>query len=132
MVELGFEKGFNSVPLYLDNTSTLHVAGNRTYSPRAKHIALRYFFVQELVEEGMITIHYVNTQDQLADLGTKHLGKHRHLALIKLINDFKARTTMNAGLPSYIFSCTFIVHYVFSRFRSLFFVFVFFFVCLFS
>ena len=55
-----------------------------------KHIALRYFFVQELVEEGMITIHYVNTQDQLEDLGTKHLGKHRHLALIKLINDFKA------------------------------------------
>ena len=90
MVELGFEKGFNSVPLYLDNTSTLHVAGNRTYSPRAKHIALRYFFVQELVEEGMITIHYVNPEDQLADLGTKHLGKHRHLALIKLINDFKA------------------------------------------
>ena len=33
MVELGFEKRFNSVPLYLDNTSTLHVAGNRTYSP---------------------------------------------------------------------------------------------------
>ncbi|CAN0444133.1 unnamed protein product, partial [Ascophyllum nodosum] len=61
------------VPLYLDNTSTLHVAGNRTYSSRAKHIALRYFFVQELAEEGMITIHYVNTQDQLADLGTKHL-----------------------------------------------------------
>ena len=38
----------------------------------------------------MITIHYVNTQDQLADLGTKYLGKHCHLALIKLINDFKA------------------------------------------
>ena len=33
---------------------------------------------------------------------------------------------MNAGLRSYKFSCTFIVHYVFSRFRSLGFVFVFF------
>ena len=31
---------------------------------------------------------------------------------------------MNAGLRSYTFSCTFIVHYVFSRFRSLVFVFV--------
>ena len=38
---------------------------------------------------------------------------------------------MNAGLRSYKFSCTFIVHYVFSRFRSLVFVFVLFFVCLF-
>ena len=50
MLELGFEEGFGSVPLYIDNTSALHVAGNRTHSPRVKHIALRYFFVQELVE----------------------------------------------------------------------------------
>ena len=59
MLELGFKEWFGSVPLYIDNTSALHVSGNRTYSPRAKHIALRYFFVQELVEEGKITIHFV-------------------------------------------------------------------------
>ncbi|CAN0012211.1 unnamed protein product, partial [Ascophyllum nodosum] len=35
---------------FIDKTSTLHIAGNRTYSPRAKHIVLRYFFEQELVE----------------------------------------------------------------------------------
>ena len=46
MLELGFKEGFGSVPLYIDNTSARHVAGNRTYGPRAKHIALRYFFVQ--------------------------------------------------------------------------------------
>ena len=72
MLELGFKEGFGSVPLYIDNTSALDVAGNRSYSPRAKHIALRYFFVQELVEEGKITIHFVKTQDQIADLGTKY------------------------------------------------------------
>ena len=59
MLELGFNEGFGSVPLYIDNTSALHVIGKRTYSPRAKHIALRYFFVQDLVEEGKITIHFV-------------------------------------------------------------------------
>ena len=42
MVDPGFEKRFNSVPLYLENTSTLHVAGNRTYSRRVKHITLIY------------------------------------------------------------------------------------------
>ena len=41
MSGLGFGVSFGSVPLYIDNTSVLHVAGNRTYSPRAKHIALR-------------------------------------------------------------------------------------------
>ena len=79
MVELGFQKGFSSVPLYLDNISMLHVAGNRTYSPRARHIALGRFFLQELVEEGKIHIRYLNTQDELPDLGTKSQGRHHHL-----------------------------------------------------
>ena len=85
MMELDFEKQFSSVRLYLDSTLTLHVVGNGTYSPPAKHIALRYFFILELVEEGKILIDDVKTQDQLADiddvktqdqladLGTKHL-----------------------------------------------------------
>ena len=45
-MELGFKEGFGSVPLQIGNTPALHVTGSRTYSPRAKHIALRYFFVQ--------------------------------------------------------------------------------------
>ena len=77
MLLLGFKEGFGSVPLYIDNTSALHVAGNRTYSSRAKHIALRYFFVQELVVDGKTTIHFLKTQDLIADLGTKHANTHR-------------------------------------------------------
>ena len=90
MMELGFAEGFRSVTVYIDNTSVLHVAGNRTFSPRAKHIALRYFFVQELVKEGNLTIHFVKTEQQLADLGTKPLKRYRLRFLIKLINKFRA------------------------------------------
>ena len=45
MLELGFEESFGSEPLYIDNTSALYVTGNRKYSSRVKHIALRYCFV---------------------------------------------------------------------------------------
>ena len=89
-LELGFDERFGSVPLYIDSTSALHIAGNRTYSRRAKHMVLRYFFVQELADEGKTSIHYVTTEDQLADLGNKHLSKHRYRDLIKLINEYKA------------------------------------------
>ena len=61
MLELGFKEEFGSVPLYIDNTSALHGVGNRTYSPRAKHMTLRYFFVQELVEEGKNIIYFMET-----------------------------------------------------------------------
>ena len=105
ILEVGVDESFGSVPLYVDNTSALHVAGNRTYSPRAKHIALtcnrtysprakhialRYFFVQGLVEEGKVSIHHVSSEDQLANLGTNHLTNHRHRNVIKLVNEFKA------------------------------------------
>ena len=90
MLELGFDESFGSVSLYIGNTSVLHVTGNRIYSPRAKRAAPRYYFVRELVEEDKIGIHYIKTEDQLADMGTKHLSKHRHRNLIKLINEFKA------------------------------------------
>ena len=37
-----------------------------------------------------MSIHYVKTGDQLSDLSTRHLSKHGHHDLIKLINEFKA------------------------------------------
>ena len=88
MEDLRYKGGFDSGPLYIENTSALHVAGNRTYSPRAKHIALIYYFVLDLVEGGTITIHYVKTQDQLTDIGTTHLNKQRHRELINKIRVF--------------------------------------------
>ena len=61
VVELSFEKGSSSLPLFLDNTSILHVVGNSTFSLRT-NIAKCYLSVQELVEEGKITILLVNTE----------------------------------------------------------------------
>ena len=43
LTELGFGKEFAQVPLYCDNTATLHALGNRSFSSRTKHIALRCF-----------------------------------------------------------------------------------------
>ena len=44
MKELGFGMRYESVSLYIDNTSALHVAGNRTYSSRVKHVASSVLF----------------------------------------------------------------------------------------
>ena len=53
-------------------------------------MALRYFFIQELVKEGRITVKYVKTEDQLANNGTKHLSKQRQSYLLKLTSEFRA------------------------------------------
>nr|GEU62275.1 retrovirus-related Pol polyprotein from transposon TNT 1-94 [Tanacetum cinerariifolium] len=41
------------------------------------HIDIKYHFIKEHVENGMIELYFVNTQYQLADIFTKALGKER-------------------------------------------------------
>ena len=85
MVELGFRKLFESVPLFGDNTGALHVTGNSTYSSYTKHIALRSFCLKELAKGNKIAIHHVAIQEQLADVGTKFHTKNTHRHLLDLI-----------------------------------------------
>ena len=88
MTELGFGKRFHSIPLFVDNTGALRIAGNSTYSSRTKHVALRFMFLKELVKEGRITIHHVATTKQLADTGTKFLSEGTHRHLLELIKRY--------------------------------------------
>nr|GEX02848.1 ribonuclease H-like domain-containing protein [Tanacetum cinerariifolium] len=44
---------------------------------RSKHIDIRYHFIKEHVENGVIELYFVNTEYQLADLFTKALGRER-------------------------------------------------------
>nr|GEZ91843.1 hypothetical protein [Tanacetum cinerariifolium] len=43
----------------------------------SKHIDIRYHFIKEHVENGVIELYFVNTEYQLADLFTKALGRER-------------------------------------------------------
>ena len=87
MTELNF-KTFGSVPINSDSTGALTVAGNAMHSQRTKHVALRYFFIRELVLRGQITLHHRPSEHQLADIATKYLPKHRFASIIQQIKDF--------------------------------------------
>jgi hypothetical protein len=42
--------------------------------PRTKHLNLKYHHFREAVEEGLVTIHAISTDYQVADMLTKPLG----------------------------------------------------------
>nr|GEV41223.1 retrovirus-related Pol polyprotein from transposon TNT 1-94 [Tanacetum cinerariifolium] len=48
---------------------------NNVQHSRSKHIDIRYHFIKEQVENGVIELYFVNTEYQLADLFTKALGR---------------------------------------------------------
>ena len=84
MMELGFKR-FSTVPINCNNAGALHLRGNAKYSSRMKHIALRFFFLRELVKTVKITIHHLGTGKMLADVSTKYLGKVHHYEIVQQI-----------------------------------------------
>ena len=56
LTELEFGKEFEQAPLHIDNTATLRVIGNnRVFSCQTKHIALRVFYIREVVKNKITT-----------------------------------------------------------------------------
>ena len=45
---------------------------NASHHQRNKHVALKYFFIRDIVTEGTVKIAYVATKDNVADILTKN------------------------------------------------------------
>ena len=69
--------------LWCDNKSTIALTrDNGVYHARTKHIALRFFFIRDLVQEGTLQVHHVASANNVADIFTKALGREDHERLM--------------------------------------------------
>lgn len=57
--------------LRCDNESAILLAKNPECHKGSRHIEVRYHFIREEVQKGLIQLTHVNTRDQLADVLTK-------------------------------------------------------------
>ena len=75
---------YSKIPIYCDNQSAIAMTGNPVQHSLTKHISIRYHFIREHVMEGTIELHFVPTDQQLADIFTKPLAE---VVFIKLVNE---------------------------------------------
>nr|GEU58472.1 copia protein [Tanacetum cinerariifolium] len=89
--------GFNKIPMYCDNKNAISLCCNNVQHSRSKHIDIRYHFIKEHVENGVIELYFVNTKYQLTDLFTKALGRDRIEFLINKLSmrNFTPETLQN-------------------------------------
>ncbi|GJW83181.1 copia protein [Tanacetum coccineum] len=72
-----YDLGFNKIPMYCDNKSAIALSCNNVQHSKSKHIDIRFHFIKEHVENGMIKLYFVNMEYQLADIFTKPLCRER-------------------------------------------------------
>ena len=66
------------VRIRVDNIGAIFMAGNVTTSPRTKHVDVRYRYVTEFIEDGLVKIEFVRTKDNESDGFTKNLNGELH------------------------------------------------------
>jgi hypothetical protein len=68
---------FSTPRLWCDNIGALALASNPVYHARTKHIEIDYQIIREKVLNGDISIKYISTHHQLADIFTNGLSSAR-------------------------------------------------------
>jgi hypothetical protein len=57
--------------LHQDNTGSIALAKNPVYHSKTKHICIRFHYIRELVNQKLIQLVFVPTENMLADVLTK-------------------------------------------------------------
>merc|ERR1711981_940340 len=77
LVFLG-EKFRLPIVVYVDNTGAAYIAENYT-GKRTKHIGTRYHFVRDYVQNGLIKIRFITSEENTADIFTKNTAQDTFL-----------------------------------------------------
>lgn len=73
-----------------DNQGAIARCYNPTHHKLTKHIDIRYHRIRDEINNGSITVQYINTVDMRADIMTKALTPIKHQAAVRMLNIYTA------------------------------------------
>ena len=74
--------------IFEDNMGCIDLVETPRMRPRTKHIALKYHHFREHMRKKLVTVHHIDTKEQVADIFTKALSDSQFLYLRKLLTGF--------------------------------------------
>jgi hypothetical protein len=69
-----------------DNTSAINISKNPVQHSRTKHINIRHHFICDLMESRVVSLSFIPTNNQLADILSKPLDGSKFESLKKAIS----------------------------------------------
>lgn len=77
----------NVIPkIFVDNQSAISMAESYEYSSRSRHMDIKFHFIKDLVCKNLVSVEYVNTDDNVSDIFTKPLPDVKFTYFRKKLN----------------------------------------------
>ena len=83
--ELKVYSSSSPITILSDNQSALNIAENPVNYCKAKYIDIQYHAIHYYLQNELITVDYMSTNEQAADIFTKPLGPLQHNQCMKLL-----------------------------------------------
>jgi len=65
--------------IYCDNHSCINLSENMMFHDRSKHIEIKYHFIKDWVQKGVVKLEYISIDEQTSNILTKSLTRGKHL-----------------------------------------------------
>jgi hypothetical protein len=75
----------SKVPIHCDAQGAITLANKETIGHKVKHIRLHYHHVREEINQGLIELKFVSTEQQATDIFTKALAATLHQRAVDLL-----------------------------------------------
>jgi hypothetical protein len=76
-----FDQVLDSIVIYCDNQSCIRLSEHPLFHDRSKLIEIKYYFICDKFQEGEVKLHYISTDEQVANILTNPLSKIKFVYL---------------------------------------------------
>lgn len=71
------QNNVNPVKINIDNQAAINISNSPENNKRVKHVDIKFNYIKQIIDEGKISLVYIRSEDQLADMFTKSLGNEK-------------------------------------------------------
>ena len=64
--------------LHCDSQSAIHLGKNSSFHSRSKHVDVRYHWIRDVLNDKLLQLEKVHTDENTSDMLTKTLTKDKH------------------------------------------------------
>ena len=70
-----FDLHLNATCIHCDNQSCLKLSENPVFHDKLKHMEIKYHYMRDMVQRGVVKLQYVATEEHIADVLMKPLAR---------------------------------------------------------